>query len=109
MTFNEYVANILTEKAKDYDSGKVSDVLGDLIEHGCQSGMIGELVYTHQTTPIFIQFQRELNKVMASIINDSGFNPFESHQLWDKEDPLVLGDINRQLVVWMAFEQVASQ
>lgn len=111
MTFNEYVANILTEKAKDYDSGEVSSVVEDLMENGCQSGMISDLVYYSQTVPVFIRFQNELNEILTAILNETRLSPqsFLKERGWDDNDPLILGDVNRNLIVWLAFEWVASQ
>lgn len=108
--FTAFVMAELAEMAEKYDSGKVSDVVKDLSNSGCQSGMVSSLVYYSQTTPIFVQFQEELSQITAAILNETRLSPqtFLKERGWDDKDPLVLGDVNRCLIVWMAFEWVAS-
>jgi hypothetical protein len=103
------VKSICKEYAKDYDSG-MSGFMSDLQQGGCQSGMIGELIYYSDTTKFYKKFQSEINELLSENLASSGLTITETFgDKWDNDDPLALDTYNQNLLAWFAFEETAFQ
>lgn len=108
MKLEAKVKQICKEYAKGYDSG-MAGFMSDLRQGGCQSGMIGELIYYSDTMKFYDRFKFEINDLLQSVLDETGYtSPDELFgDKWDKSDPLVLETNNLNLLAWFAFEETA--
>lgn len=97
------------ERAADYDNG-VEGVLKDLFYGGCQSGMVGHLIYYRDTEKFFQTHRREISTLLAEQVESTGLQPAELFgDKWDTTDPLAQETLNRNLLAWFGFEEAARQ
>jgi hypothetical protein len=102
-----HVMNIINESI---DGGDYSfeDFINDLIKYGCQSGMVGELIYYNDTENFYDNHQEEIDQLLAEFIDETGMQPFELFgDKWDKSDPLARETNSVNLLAWFGFEETA--
>ena len=99
------VQNWLDEMNED----DYTDALNDLLEHGCQSGMVSELIYYSDTVKFYNKHRVEIDNLLAETLEDLGCDGPAGlfRDKWDKTDPLARGDLNKNLLAWFAFEEIA--
>jgi len=82
-----------------------------VLNFGCQTGIVPELVYYTDTTAFYRKHKEEINdllyKTMFSIGTYDPVNLFGEN--WDKEDPLCKDDFNQNLLAWFGFEETLRQ
>ena len=101
------VKRICKRHIKEYDNEQA--FIDDLMQ-GCQSGIIGELIYYHDTLKFYKKHKKAINELLAEILNDCGYSsPSELFSKWDKTDPLAMETNNQNLLAWFAFEEMASR
>lgn len=100
----EDVTEFILDEWDEYDDPK--QIVIDLLEHGCQSGMVGYLVYYSQTTAYYEEHREEINKLLYDAMDECGiYDPSELFgDKWDKEDPLAINSLNQNLLAWFGFE-----
>ena len=80
-----------------------------MLEHGCVSGIVGELVYYSDTTAYYAKNKDAINTLLYETMEECGIynlNELFSHDpSWDEEDPLALNDYNQNLLAWFGFEE----
>lgn len=105
--------NKLTKNVCDYIINHWADykdkkaIFTDVLDNGCQSGIVSELVYYSDTTKYYQKYQEEINKLLYECLNDCGItSPKELFgKKWDEEDPLAYYDYNQNLLAWFGFEE----
>lgn len=99
------VIDYILNEWDEYDDPK--QIVIDLLEHGCQSGMVGHLVYYSQTTAYYEEYKEEINELLYDTMDECGI--YDLSELfgnkWDKEDPLALEQYNQNLLAWFGFEE----
>ena len=82
------VCNYVISHWSDYDDKAY--IFRDVLEHGCVSGIVGELIYYSDTVAFYKRYQTEINELLSATMNETGiYNPAELFgNRWDKEDPL---------------------
>ena len=102
------VRTIINEGATDYEEG-VAGYMEDLTQGGCQSGMVSELIYYADTVAFYKKHKDDINTLLYNLLSDTGYkNPEDLFgDKWEKDDPLALEDMNRNLLAWFAFEETA--
>ena len=95
----------------DYDPLEREGALEDLLAHGCESGMVGELIYYSDTYAFYEQHCKEINALLAEMLDNTGCkSPAELFGTkWDSADPLALDIQNQNLLAWFGFEEAARQ
>lgn len=97
---------------RNYDGGPKS-ALGDLFYPGgggCQSGIVGHLIYYTDTVKFFKRYRSEINELLTELIDSTGMPVGELFgSNWDKEDPLATDTHNQNLLAWFGFEETAMQ
>lgn len=103
-----HVAKWLKSRAKDYGSG-IEGVAKDLFYGGCQSGMVSELIYYHDTVKFYKKHKQEIHALLREMLDSVGVDgPMGLFgEKWDKEDPLADEAHNQNLLAWFGFEEVA--
>ena len=95
---------IITEWS-DYNDKK--HIFTDVLNYGCQSGVVGFLIYYTDTTAFYKKYQSEINELLYNYMEETGlYSPKELFgSKWDKDDPLAIEDYNQNLLAWFGFEE----
>lgn len=102
-----HVQSWVNKVAADYESG-AEGVLKDLFYGGCQSGMVGHLIYYSDTLKFYKKHRKEINDLLMSFVQGTGQQPAELFgDKWDNDDPLALDTLNQNLLAWFGFEETA--
>ncbi len=105
--------NALTKRVCNYvisrwgDYGDKKYIFTDVLHHGCQSGVVGELIYYSDTVRFYKQYRNEINALLYETMNGMGiYSPSGLFgDKWDKEDPLAQDTYNQNLLAWFGFEE----
>jgi hypothetical protein len=89
-----YVAGHLIELEKDDDA--LESWLADLLQHGCASGMVGELCYYKSTHAFYDYFYNEIEEMRERHEDDLG------------EPIKIKGDL-KNFFAWLAFEETTRE
>lgn len=88
----------------DYEDGATGRYK-DLMHGGCQSGIVGHLIYSAECRSFVKRHRVEINELLSEVLADYGMkSPAELIKEWDAGDPLGL-DINADRLAWFAFEE----
>lgn len=102
------VQRILNRKVEnDYSTESVAK---DLMLGGCQSGMIGELIYYSDTVKFYQTHQQEIDVMLSELCDDCGCDPAGLFgDKWEKEDFFAREDSNQNLLAWFGFEEATRR
>ena len=104
----EHVSDWINETAADSYDGDREAVVEDLMYGGCQSGMVGHLIYYCDTIEFYDEHQSEIDALLAELIDSTGMQPAELFgDSWDDSDPLARDRMNKNLLAWFGFEETA--
>lgn len=102
MTLQQYAQNWLDGQTEDGYEGAGED----LLQHGCQSGMVSGLIYYTDTVAFYDEHQSEIDAMLQETCEDCVLRPDELFgDKWDSSDPLARGDMNKNLLAWFGFEE----
>lgn len=105
-----HVMRWLKSQAKDYDNHDIQSVYDDLMQGGCQSGIVGHLIYYHDTVKFYKRHQKEIDTMLSELIQDSGCSISDLFgDKWDNDDPLARDVYNQNLLAWFGFEETATR
>ncbi len=101
----KYVCNYVINEWSGYDDK--TNIFKDVLYHGCQSGVVGALVWYSQTTAFYKKYREQINALLAETMDNTGiYNLSELFgERWDKEDPLATDVCNQNLLAWFGFEE----
>lgn len=102
-----HVARWLRMRAKDSYDGDLKTVLQNLFYGGCQSGIVGHLIYCADTRKFYLRYQEEIDGMISRMIDEGCLNSLSDLRNWDKSDPLARGDNNINILAWFGFEETA--
>ena len=99
------VCRYILDEWSDYTDKKA--IFTDVLYHGCQSGIVGSLIYYTDTVAFYKRHQEEINALLQETMDECGScNPSDLFgDKWDKDDPLVLDTYNQNLLAWFGFEE----
>lgn len=99
------VCKYVTDEWRNYDNKEY--IFTDVLHHGCQSGVVGFLIYYSDTVEFYNTYEKEINDLMYNVMEETGiYSPSELFgEKWDKEDPLALDVYNKNLLAWFGFEE----
>ena len=99
------VCNYVISEWSNYDDK--TNIFKDVLHYGCQSGMVGFLIYYSDTVRFYKQYRDEIDNLLYEEMEGCGFDSptdlFGSK--WDKEDPLGRDCYNQNLLAWFGFEE----
>ena len=97
--------NYVIDKWHDYEDK--SSIFKEVLRNGCESGIVGELIYYRDTLKFYKQYRSEINDLLYKAMQDCEttspyliFGP-----KWDTEDPLAMETHNQNLLAWFGFEE----
>lgn len=97
-----------TQWVKDTVSDGYSEgeVVRDLLNNGCVSGMVSHLITWSETTKFYSEHKTEIDKILYESLESTGLSVSELFgNKWDKEDPLANEGNNQNLLAWFGFEE----
>ena len=105
--------NELTKRVCDYvidewnDYNDKKHIFTDVLYHGCQSGMVGFLIWYRDTTAFYQKYIEEINTLRYNVQSSTGLYSMKDlfGKKWDEEDPLAIEDYNQNLLAWFGFEE----
>lgn len=99
------VCEYVIEEWSNYDNKK--SIFTDVLRYGCQSGMVGSLIYYSDTVRFYKQHEEEINDMLYETMNECGITSPKDlfGKKWDEEDPLAYYDYNQNLLAWFGFEE----
>lgn len=99
------VLNYIANEWNDYDDKK--HIFTDVLYLGCQSGVVGFLIWYNDTTRFYKQYKSEIDAMLYEVMESTGlYSPIKLFgDKWDKEDPLANDDYNQNLLAWFGFEE----
>lgn len=93
------VCRYILDEWSDYTDKKA--VFTDVLYHGCQSGIVGSLIYCTDTVAFYKRHREQ-----ETMDECGSYNPSDLFgDKWDKEDPLVLDTYNQNRLAWFGFEE----
>lgn len=101
----KHVWNYVIDQWRDYSDK--TNIFKDVLEHGCVSGIVSELIYYSDTLAFYKKYRDEINDLLSETMHSTGcFSlPEIFGEKWDNEDPLVTDIHNRNLLAWYGFEE----
>lgn len=104
------VARWANAHAADYDNG-LEGVFNDLFYGGCQSGMVGHLIYHKDTLAFYRKHRAEIEGILTETMQELGTESPSGvfGDKWDKSDPFARDTQNRNLLAWFGFEEAARR
>lgn len=82
------VINITLDNIDNYDNGEI--YFFEVLNYGCQSGIVNELTYYYQTEEFFNKYADEIFNLYNNLIEESGQIDME---------------LNKNNLAWLAFEE----
>lgn len=99
------VCNYVIDEWGNYDDKK--NIFTDVLNYGCQSGMVGFLIWYSDTVRFYKQYKSEIDELLYHTMYETGIYslPELFGKKWDEEDPLGNSDFNMNLLAWFGFEE----
>ncbi len=99
------VCNYIIDEWENYDDKK--NIFTDVLNYGCQSGMVGFLIWYSDTVRFYKQYKSEIDELLYNTMYETGIYslPELFGKKWDEEDPLGNSDFNMNLLAWFGFEE----
>ena len=99
------VCNYVISEWGNYDDK--TNIFKDVLYHGCQSGVVGFLIYYSDTVKFYKQYRQEIDELLYELMENTGLYSLSElfGKSWDKEDPLGRDDYNQNLLAWFGFEE----
>ena len=99
------VCNYVINEWGNYDDKK--NIFTDVLNYGCQSGMVGFLIWYSDTVRFYKQYKSEIDELLYNTMYETGIYslPELFGKKWDEEDPLGNSDFNMNLLAWFGFEE----
>ena len=101
----------IKEKFKEiYDAniegyGDAEKFKSDLLQHGCVSGMVSELIYYKDTVALYDEFEDECDEWLNEQIEQTGLRPDQLFRDWDNS---INSYLNKNIVIWAMFEEYVA-
>ena len=98
----EYIIN----RWNDYNDK--ADIFRDVLEYGCQSGVVNYLIYYSDTISYYENYKEEIVILLSNTLKECGVDSPKDlfGDKWDNSDPLALyTKNNKNLLAWFGFEE----
>lgn len=99
------VLQYIIDEWGDYDDKKA--IVLDVLDHGCESGVVSSLIYYDDTTRFYSAHKGEINELLYNVMQNCGIHDLKEFfgRRYDEEDPLCLYATNQNLLAWFGFEE----
>lgn len=101
----KHVSNYVINRWHDYDDKTY--IFRDVLYAGCQSGIVGELIYYRDTVAFYKRYREQINNLLSETMSGTGLYSLTElfGDKWDAEDPLATEIYNQNLLAWFGFEE----
>lgn len=101
------VRRIVNDRPED----ERADFVHDVLQNGCQSGIVGSLIYHTDTVAFYVRHRAAISALLAETLEEAGATgPADLFDdKWDTADPLANDTQNQNLLAWFAFEETVRQ
>lgn len=114
---NELYKNVIEdilEDAEGYEGEELQKQLEsrleDILQHGCISGTVSNLVYYNDTMAFYEEYKEDINELLYESMQDTGLSIQELFgDKFDEEDPLCIEQQNQNLLAWFGYEETARK
>ena len=103
MAIKEKFQEIYTSNVEGYEDAE--KFKSDLLQYGCVSGMISELIYYKDTVALYDEFEDECDEWLEEQVNQTGLQPNKLFRDWDIA---INSDLNKNTVIWAMFEEYVA-
>ena len=83
----------------NHEDEGLESFISNVLNYGCVSGIVSELIYYYQTEEFFNTFKEEINNLVHSLSEDIYGNPFELYYNLN-------GGCSKNNLSWFAFEEI---
>ncbi len=83
------VCNYVIDRWSDYNDKK--GIFADVLHYGCQSGIVGELIYYHDTVRFYKQYRQEINSLPYDLMNGTAKPIRRKDRTAEKRQPIPSG------------------
>ena len=80
----------------------MEQVINDILNHGCVSGIVGSLIYYYQTEDFFNRHKEEINEMAQELSIDIYGDKYSIYHNLN-------GGCSKNTLSWMAFEETTRQ
>lgn len=90
------------------DSEDILSYAKDTLNHGCQSGNVGQLIYYTDTVKFFKRHKSDILAELDNLLSDCGFEmPSQLFgDKWNKSDYSLTDTQNQNLLAWFGYEEM---
>ena len=110
MNLKEEVLAIIEEQG-GIDEQKT--FMEDVMEYGCISGTVGQLIYYTDTVAFYDRHSVEIGDMLTDLMDDMGiYEPSELFNNWEENDDSILefeDKINQNTLAWFGFEEMTRE
>lgn len=100
----------VTEWIEEQNEEGYTSAVQDLLDNGCQSGMVSELIYYSDTQAFFRKHKKEINSLLSDTLDGCGCTVDELFgDRWETSDPMAEDINNQNLLAWFSFEETARE
>ena len=101
------VIDYLLNNWGNYDKQSKVLLVHDILNFGCASGVVTDLIYYKDTLNFYKKYNIEINSLLNETLKEYGLSSPSSlfGDKWDNTDPMVLDISNRNLLAWFGFEK----
>jgi hypothetical protein len=98
------ITDLLSYSTDNYD---ICCHIKDTLNHGCQSGTVGSLIYYSDTTKFYNKHKADIMVMLQDCMQNLGVNsPYEVFgDKFDKEDYFIKDTQNQNLLAWFGYEE----
>ena len=93
---SDSIESEIAKEALDYNDGDVASFFKDLLQYGCQSGMVSSLIYYMDTHAFYDKHYNEIESIRTELEDDLG-------------QPLTVSGDLKNWFAWLAFEETARK
>ena len=79
----------------------IESVISEILTYGCESGIVGELMYYNQTEKFFNRHKDEINEMAHELSDDIYGNPYEIYHNFQY-------GCSKNTMAWWAFEEMTK-
>lgn len=99
----EVIDNIIC-RMNDYKD--ISTYIKEILQYGCVSGCVGNMIYYYDTLAFYERHKSEINSLLYEILQNIGeYNLSNAFHEWEEKDPLAIETHNQNLLAWFGFEE----
>ena len=100
------VINVLLNQGS---TSEIKSYIDDVLNHGCQSGIVGELIYYTDTEKFYNKYKKDINELLTEFVSDTGLQPSELLRDFDKDDFLIQETHNKNVLAWFGCEDTTRK